>query len=227
MTESQPMGNDLCLMVSCSEAAGSTNQAQCRQTSPGVFIQDPNDENQLLLPNTNVDLSDLFNRSLALSSTSSATASTARSMSPPNSSAYHASLQRDEQPQPSTRRSNLHTSTFVTNESSSTLPTTFDASTTRPFSAPPTTATFMDRQYYPSAHYVPNQAAEPYMDDGYSAMAVLRHEEERAVNDRLRMESQRFSDLAGMNGAMSRDCGLAWDNLLGSRREQGADVEMG
>lgn len=65
------------------------------------------------------------------------------------------------------------------------------------------------------------------MDDGYSAMAVLRHEEERAVNDRLRMESQRFSDLAGMNGAMSRDCGLAWDNLLGSRREQGADVEMG
>lgn len=65
------------------------------------------------------------------------------------------------------------------------------------------------------------------MDDGYSAMAVLRHEEERAVDDRLRMESQRFSDLAGMNRAMERGNGSALDSRFGLRQNQGADVDMG
>ena len=80
----------------------------------------------------------------------------------------------------------------------------------------------MDREYYPSAHYVPNRAAEPYMNDGYAAMAVLRHEEERAVNERLRAESQRFTNMRGLEGTEERNCGDAWD-----RHDHGGDVEMG
>lgn len=91
-------------------------------------------------------------------------------------------------PSPATHRSNISTQQRPTQISTSA----------------PATVSFLNREYYPSAHYVPNhivdRSAEPYMQDGYSALEIMRQEEERAINERLMSESDRFSRVMSGSG---------------------------